>query len=118
MLIYISGFHEAIEDDRLIRQQFDQVQLRYCQLGYEVINPASKVYRESQKQASVQMNVVGDLTITKKVTYCRATRILQGLASIIVADKVLFLSNGTFSEQARIEREFCNAIAKDFEIIP
>ena len=117
MLIYISGFHEAIEDDRLIRQEFNLVQKRCIQSGNEVINPACDGYRKSLKEAYVEINCEDSLIVHKAVKTCKGLNIIIGLTSILMADKVLFLQNYYISAQGTIEFDFCKYIGKEYQIL-
>lgn len=113
MLVYISGRHECIESDMHVREEFNHVAKILKDSGFEVINPAGTSYRNNLKQSRIDVRK-GKIVHNNLTIYAgRGINILQGLVSILIADKVVFLKNSESSQQAAIEMMFCEALNKD-----
>lgn len=118
MLVYISGMHECIETDMHVRKEFNCVEKILKDCGFEVINPAGTSYRNNLRQNQIDVHKGEVIHKSLSIYAGRGTDILQGLVSILIADKVVFLKDSETSRQATIEMKFCDAINKDVIYIP
>lgn len=118
MLVYISGMHECIETDMHVREEFNHVAKIFKDSGFEVINPAGTSYRNNLKQNQIDVHKGEIIHKSLSIYAGRGTDILQGLVSILIADKVVFLKNSETSRQAAIEMMFCEALNKDVTYFP